>query len=64
MSPKVALEKKRPLDAERPVGAEGVLHPRLLDDDAVVREVAREIRVSPAPSGETGRLSERPGLLI
>ena len=31
------------LDAERPVGVESILHPWILDDDIVVRQIAREI---------------------
>jgi hypothetical protein len=31
------------LDAERPIGAESVLHPRIFDDDIVVRQIAGEI---------------------
>jgi hypothetical protein len=43
MSPKVVLEKKRPLHAERPVGVEGIVHLWILDDDVALRRIACEI---------------------
>jgi hypothetical protein len=52
------------LDAQRPVGVEGILHPRILDDDVVVRQIAGEIeRVRPGgtPYGD-GRRPLRSGL--